>query len=126
RIPERHDVPGPRCEHVLRVPVRGGDDRATGRERERQRARCDLLTTRVGSEEDVCLAEERGELVDREEPIVEYDVRAETELERALLEHESIPLTLPALHVGMRAAGDRVHDVRMSLDDRREGFDDGL
>ena len=123
---ERHEVPGARREHVLRVPVRGRDDGAAGSQCKRQRAGGDLLATRVRSQEDIGLAEEKRELVDREEAIVEHDVGPEPELEGALLEHESIPLALSALHVGMRAAGDRVHEVRIPLDDRRKSLDHGL
>ena len=73
----------------------------------------------------VCREQSR-ELVDREESIVEHDVRPETELERALLEHQPVPLALATLDVGMRAAGDRVDEVRIPLDDRRERLDHGL
>ena len=126
RIVEGNDLPGTRREHVLRVPVRGRDDCAPGGERERQRAGCDLLAARVRSQEDVCLPEEHRELVDRKESIVEHDVRPQSELERALLEAESVPLALAPLDVRMRAAGDRVNEIRMPLDDRRKRLDDRL
>ena len=72
------------------------------------------------------MPEEQRELVDGEESIVEHDVRSETELERTLLEHQPVPLALAPLDVGMRAAGDRVDEVRIPLDDRRKRLDHGL
>ena len=126
RIVERNDLARARCEHVLRVPVRSRDDRATRGERERQRARRDLLAARVRRQEDIRLPEEQRELVDRKESIVEHDVRPETELERTLLEPEPVPLALAPRDVGMRAAGNRVDEVRIPLDDRRKRLDHGL
>ena len=67
--------------------------------------------------------EQVGELVDREEPIVEDDMGSEPELERATFEHQPIALAFATLDVGMCAAGDRVDEVRMPLDHRRQGLD---
>src|SRR5437764_911888 len=67
-----------------------------------------------------------GELVDREEAVVELHVRAETELEHAPLEHQAVPLALSARDVGMRAAGDRVDDLGVTLDERGERLDHRL
>src|SRR5437773_2206382 len=61
-----------------------------------------------------------------EEPIIELDVAAEIELDHAPLEHEPVPLSLPAGDVGMRAPCDHVADLRVTLEHRRERFDHRL
>ena len=74
-------VPGARGEHVLRVPVGGRDDAAAGCDREGERAGGDLLPVAVRRHEHVGRGEQVGELVDREEAVVELDVVAEAELD---------------------------------------------
>ena len=65
-IAERHEQPGPRSEHVLRVPVRGRDDGAARGERERERAGGDLLPARVRRQEDVgCASRSESSSTDR-------------------------------------------------------------
>ena len=118
-IAERHEEPGSRSEHVLRVPVGSRDDGAARGERERQRAGGDLLSARVRRQEDVGLREQVRDLVDGEEPIVEHDVCPEAELEGATLEHQPVSLAFATLDVGMSAAGDRVDELRIPLDHRR-------
>src|SRR5581483_10240482 len=81
-IGERHELPCAGGEHVLRVPIRGRNDGAPRGEREGQRAGGDLLTACVRRHEDVRLGEQKRELVDGEEPIVEDDVGSEAERER--------------------------------------------
>ena len=86
RIAERNEEPSARSEHVLRVPVGSRDDSAACGDRVRQRARGDLLPVAVRRHEDVGRGEQVGELVDREEPIVELDmaqVRARVRAVRA-------------------------------------------
>ena len=87
-----------------RVPVRRRDDAAAGRDRERQRAGGDLLAVAVRRHEHVGRGEQVGELVDREEAVVELDVLAEIELEHAPLEHQAVPLAFAVRDVRMRAA----------------------
>ena len=86
RVAERHERPGAGGEHVLRVPVRGRDDAAAGREAEGQRARRDLLAVAVRGHEDVRRREQVGDLVDAEEAVVELDVILQAEVEHGLLE----------------------------------------
>ena len=65
------------------------------------------------------MREQDRDLVDGEEPIVEDDVCPESELEGTTLEHQPVALAFATLDVGMRAAGDRVDEVRIPLDHRR-------
>ena len=104
RIVERNEQARAGGEHVLRVPVRRRDDGAAGGDREGERARGDLLAVAVRRHEDVGRGEQVGELVDREEAVVELDVLAETELEHAPFEHQAVSLALPTSDVRMGAA----------------------
>ena len=123
RIGERHDLAGPRCEHVLRIPVRGRDDGATRGDAERERARGDLFAPRVRRHEDVGRGEQVGDLSDREKAIVELDMVLEPEVEHRLLELQPVLLTLTTRHVRVRLSGDHVQHLRMTLDDRRQRLD---
>ena len=125
-VAERHDLAGARREHVLRVPVRRRDDAAAGRDPEGERAGGDLLTPAVRRHEDVGRGEQVGDLVDRQEAIVELDVVLEPELEHGLLERQPVPLSLAVRDVRMCPAGDHVEHVRMPLDDRRQRLDHRL
>ena len=73
-----------------RVPVGRRDDSAAGRDCECQRAGGDLLLAAIRRDEDVGCREQVGQLVDREEPVVELDVLGEIELEHAPLEHQAV------------------------------------
>ena len=126
RVAERHQRPGAGGEHVLRIPVRGGDDAAAGREAEGQRPRRDLLAVAVGGHEDVRRCEQVGDLVDAEEAVVELDVILQAEIEHGLLQQQPIALALAAGDVGMRPARDEVAHLRVALDDGRERSDHGL
>ena len=77
---------------------------------------CSRLAVR--RHEHVGRREQVGELVDREEAVVELDVVVEPELEHPPLEHEAVPLALAMRDVGMRSPGDHVDDLGMALDDR--------
>ena len=99
---------------------------AAGCDAERERARRDLLTSAVRRHEDVGRCEEVGDLVDRQEAVVELDVVLESELEHCLLERQPVPLSLAVRDVGMRPAGDHVEHVGVTLDDRRERLDHRL
>ena len=125
-VVERHEAAGAGGEHVLRVPVRRRDDAAAGRDRERERAGSDLLPVAVRRHEHVGRREQVGELVDREEPVVELDVLAEPELEHASLEHQAVLLALAVRDVGMRAPGDHVSALGWTLEHRRQRLDHGL
>ena len=118
RVLERHEASGTRSEHVLRVPVRGGDRGATSGDSERERARSDLLAIAIRRDEHIRRREQIGQLVDREEAIVELDVIAEVEIDHASLEHETVLLTLPTCDLRMRAPGDQVQHLGVALNDR--------
>ena len=94
--------------------------------REGERAGGDLLAVAVRGHEDVGRREQIGEIVDREEPVVELDVVAEIELEYAPLEHQPVPLALAVGDVRMRAARDHVADLGVTRDHRRQRFDHRL
>ena len=125
-VVERHDLPGARREHVLRVPVRSRDDRTTGSDSECERARGDLLAPLVRRHEDVRCGEQVGDLLDRQEAVVELDVILEAELEHRLLELEPVALAFAMRHVGVRAAGHHVEHLRMTCDDRGQRLDHGF
>ena len=80
-VAERHELAGPGGEHVLRVPVRRRDDAAAGGDPEGERARGDLLAPAVRRHEDVGGGEQVGDLVDREEAVVELDVVLEPKVD---------------------------------------------
>ena len=126
RVVERDERAGARREHVLRVPVRRRDDPAAGRDRERERARGDLLPVAVRRHEHVGRREQVGELVDGEEAVVELDVLGQIELEHAPLEHQAVPLAFAACDVRMGATRDDVDDLGVLLDHRRQRLDRGL
>ena len=94
--------------------------------RERERARGDLLAVPVRRHEDVGRGEQVGDLVDREEAVVELDVVLEPEVEHRLLERQPVPLALAARDVRMCAPGDHVEHLGMTLDDRRQRLDHRL
>ena len=125
-VGERDELAGPRREHVLRVPVRRRDDGAAGGDSEGERARGDLLAPLVRRDEDVGRGEQVGDLVDRQEAVVELDVVLEAEVEHRLLERQAVTLSLAVRHVGVRPAGDDVHHLGMALDDRRQRLDHRL
>ena len=124
--PKPTSRPGAGRQHVARVPVRRRDDGAAGRERERQRARRALLAVRVRRHEDVGRREEIGELLDREEAVVELDVVAEAEVEDAPLEHQAVLLARAPRDLRMGAACDHVEHLGMALDDRRQRIEHHL
>ena len=123
RVSEGHEAPGPRREHVLGVPVRCRDRGAARGDRERERARGDLLAVAVRRHEHVGGGEQIGQLVDREEAVVELDVVAETEIDHAALELQAVLLPLPARHPRMGSPCDQVEHLGMALDDRRQRVD---
>ncbi len=126
RVVERDERAGARSEHVLRIPVRRRDDPAAGRDRERERARGDLLPVAVRRHEHVGRREQVGKVVDGEEAVVELDVLRQVELEHAPLEHQAVPLSFTACDVRMGATRDDVDDLGVPLDHRRQRFDRGL
>ena len=119
-LAEADELAGAGGEHVGRVPVRRRDDRATGGERERERAGGALLSVRVRRDEDVGRREQVRELVDVEEAVVEHDVLGEIEVGDAPLQHQAVLLASAPRNLRMRAAGDHVENVGMLLDDRRQ------
>ena len=122
-IAERHEAAGAGREHVLGVPVRGRDRGAPGGDRERQRAGRDLLAVAVRRHEDVGRGEQVGQLVDREEAVVELDVVVETEVDDLPLELQAVWLALASRDLRMRAAGDQVQRLGVALDDRGQRVD---
>ena len=86
RVGERYDSPGPGRQDVLGVPVRGRDRGAAGGDREGERTRGDLLAAAVRRDEHIGGGEQVGQLVDREEPVVERDVIAQPEIDDEPLE----------------------------------------
>ena len=93
---------------------------------EGERARCDLLAPLVRRDEDVGRGEQVGDLLDRQEAVVELDVILEAEVEHRLLESEAVTLSLAVRHVGVRSSGDDVHHLGMALDDRGQRLDHRL
>ena len=118
RIAERDDRAGARAEHVVGVQERRRDDGTTRGERERQRARRALLAVRVRRHEDIRRRQQIGELLDREEAVVELDVVVEPEVEDPPLEHEAVLLALPPRDLRMGASRDQIERLGMAVDDR--------
>ena len=126
RVVERHEAAGARSEHVLGVPVGRRDDSAAGRDCECQRARRDLLLAAIRRDEDVGCREQVGQLVDREEPVVELDVLGEIELEHTPLEHQAVGLALAPLDVRVCSSRNDVDDLGVTLDHRGQRLDHRL
>ena len=85
-----------------------------------KRTRRDLLPVAIRRDEDVRRGEQVGQLVDREEAVVELDVVAEIEIDDTSLEHEPVLLALATRDLRMGSPGDQIHDFRVPLDDRRQ------
>ena len=125
-IVEGDDLAGARAEHVLGVPVRRGDRGTAGREREGECAGGDLFATPIRRDEDVSGTEQVGQLLDRQEAVVEFDVVTEVEVDDLPLEHQAVFLAGPPRDLGMRATRDQVQNLRMARDDRRQRGDHRL
>ena len=82
--------------------------------------------SRVRRHEDVGRGEQVGDLVDRQEAVVELDVVLEAEVEHRLLERQPVPLALAVRDVGVRPPGDHVQHLGMALDDRGQRLDHRL
>ena len=118
-VAEAEQLAGAGREHVARIPVRRRHGRTACAEREGERARNALLAARIRGDEDVGGGEQVGQLADVEEAVVELDVLGEIEVADATLEHQAVLLTFPTRDLRVRAAGDQIQHLGMTLDDRR-------
>ena len=119
-IGERHRDAGARGEDVLGVPVGSRDGGAACGQRERERTGGDLLAVPVRRQEDVGSGEQVGELVDRQEAVIERDVAFQAQIDHLALELQAVLLALATSDLRMGASRDHVQDLGVSLDDFRQ------
>ena len=120
RVGERYGCACARGEDVLGIPVGGRDGGTACGKRKGERAGGDLLAVSVRGHEDVRRGEQVGELVDRQEAVVERNVALQAQVHHLALELQAILLALAPSHLRVGATRDHVQDLGVPLDDRRQ------
>ncbi len=124
RVAERNQHAALVGQHLLGIPVGGGDDRLARADGVGQRAGGDLARVQVGGDVEVGRADELGQLLDADEAVVENDLALDALLLGQPLQRQAVALAVMAQDVGVGRAEDDVDDFGMLLQNGRQGFDD--
>ena len=119
RLPEGHEAARAVAQQILRVSIGRGHGRLSRRDRERERARHDLVAVPVRGAEHVGRREQAREIVEVEEAVEEDDVVLEVELAHEPLQALPILLAFGPHDLGMGAPRDHIRHVRHQVADPR-------
>lgn len=122
RIAERHESAAVIGEQFGGVPVRRGDNRFAGTKHIGEGAGGDLRFVEIGGEIDVGGTDELGEIIERNETVVEDYVLFDATFFGESFEAESISFAFPGDEMRMGGTEDEIDDVGMTFDDGWERF----